>query len=109
MLRVEEDRDEDFVLPAAQRQPQVVAHRLGRGQRAPGAHLLAERPARHFEDRSQLGQLRAAQPLDCAECGLVRGQEAAQPAETGQQLTRQLHRALAADAGAQEQRDQLRV
>ena len=86
-----------------------VAHRLRALQGGIAAQLLGQVEAGHLQHRLQLGVLGAAQAQVAAEAGLVRLQQRAQAAELMEQAPRQLHRAAADHAGAQEDGQQLGV
>ncbi len=78
VLGVEKQGDEYLVLPRAQREAQVVAHRAGRGEGASRAHFLAQAAAGHFEHRSELRALGRAEALH--RCGALCMQQAGEAA-----------------------------
>lgn len=109
VLRVEEQRDEYLVLAGADREAQVVAHGGGRVERRAGAKLLAQAAARHLQYRRELGRLCLAQALDLAQRSVSCGEQTRHSAEAADKLPRQLDRALARNAAAQEDGHQFGV
>lgn len=106
MLGVQPEADEDFMLAARDREPQIVAHRARRGEGAGRAHAVLQAAAREFHRRLELRALRGPEALDVAE---VRCEQSGDVPEPLQQVTAELHGALAGQAGAQDHREQLRV
>ncbi|AHF05655.1 hypothetical protein MARPU_16065 [Marichromatium purpuratum 984] len=106
---VEEETGEDLVRRAVETQLEIVAGALHVAERVLAADTAEQIATAEFEHRLELRVLGRTQPLAGAEAALVGGEQTGQPAVVGEQLARQVDRALAGHSGAQEDRQQLGV
>ena len=96
------------MLQPAQRQAQVLAHRLGVVQQRVLLHLLSGHPARQLNDHGQCGGPRRPQAFHAHQLRRFGGQQPGQrPVAPVQKLQRQSHGRLAPRAGAQQDGQQL--
>ena len=109
MLGIEKQRQEDFMLPSTEQQPQIVAHRARRVERVTALHFLLQCAPRHFQHGLQLRVFRLPHAVRLAKICLAGGKQLGEAAEFANQLARQIHRAFAGHAGAQEDRQQLGI
>jgi len=106
---VEQQHHEHFVRQCADLQAQPVAHRSRRIEQVALEHLLRQRTPRQFHDCLQLGILGRSHARDGREFGCGSGAQPGQRAEACDQFARQIDRAHAAYADAQEDRQQFGV
>ena len=109
MLAVEEQHDERLVRQRRERQPQVVAHRLGRRERAAVRHFLAKQPTRKLDARLELRGLGGTETLRACELGGRRAEQRRQASMLTEQVARHIERRRARGAAAQHDREQLGV
>ena len=108
VLTVQKERHERLVLQPAQRESQVLAHRVGVVQQRVLLHLFAGHPARQLDDHGQRGGPRRPQTDHAHQLRRFGGQQPGQrPVALVQQLQRQPHGRLASRAGAQQDGQQL--
>ena len=122
VLAVEEQHGKHLMALGRQVQLKEVARRIRRIEDLALTQLLGQRPPGEFEHRHQFGAFGGPQALDAREVCRAGVQQAGDAAKTTrraarvgtgargiEQFLRQLQHALADDAGAQQQRQQLRV
>jgi len=93
----------------AQQRLEVIAHGHRAFQHRIAAQALGHMAPGHFQYRLQLRKLRRPQAQLLAEHRLAGFQQRAQTAKLRQQMARQVHRAPAGYAGAQEDRQQFSI
>jgi hypothetical protein len=109
VLVVEKQHGKHLVLQPAQVQLQVILDHLRRIEHRRVGQPLGQRPAGHLDHRRQFGPLGRAQALDALQIIGAGLQQAGIAAHAGQHAFGQLQHALAAQAGAQQQRQQFGV
>jgi hypothetical protein len=109
VLGVEEEHAEHLVVERCQLQRQVVLHRLRLLEARLRGQALGEHAAGDLEHGGQLGALGRTQTLHRLQLVGARRQQPGEAPETVDQRLRELQHALPCGAGAQQQRQQLRV
>jgi hypothetical protein len=107
ILRIEEERREDFVPGMRQRQTEVLAYALRRVEHGRALDVLAQRAPRQFDHRRQLGVLGRPETRQRLHVGACGREQAVQSLEPDQGVARDLERIAAGDAGPQEHGQQL--
>ena len=106
VLCVEEDDHEHLLLTPAQQQLQILAHRAWRVQGIASFHFLMQGAPRHLQHRLQLHKLGLPHAMYRTKLLLAYCEQLREAAEAGEQLARQVYRALTCDTRAQKYRQQ---
>ncbi|MNN33671.1 hypothetical protein D3C81_1474370 [compost metagenome] len=109
VLDVQKQHMEGFMRQMAQGQAQIVFDRMRGVEGLARLQVLDDGAPRQLQHRLQLGKLGAAHAMHGGKTHQAGAKQAPQGAEVLDRIARQLHRALAAHARAQEDGQQFRV